>query len=359
VIRVLSQLLTRAASAIDEGAIRFMERRVRPASPRRAPRDARQLLVDLAGRYGDGTLGVPSPFFPEPAPAAIGRTRIGGGPHDATVYDLAFPSEYRPYLSAYRDEHLRHRENLTAHARMWTRGPGRRAIVLLHGWGGGTYWITERTFAVEYWLRHDFDVVAFQLPFHGHRAPSTGPLPARSGALFLSPHVVRTNEAFGQAIHDLRALASRLVADGSPGVGVMGMSLGGYTTALWASIDARLAFAVAMIPAVSMAELMWRHGEDNPTRRHAVRDGVTRELLADVFAVHTPTSRPPLLDRERLMIVAGKGDRITPPDQAERLHAHWGGCAIHWFAGGHLAQIGRSDALRAVRQRIVALPPAP
>src|SRR5262245_1219139 len=187
-VSVLSQLVTRAASAIDQSAIRFMERRVRPASPRRAPRDARQLLVDLASRYGDdNTLGVPSAFFPEPKPAAIARTRAGQGPHGATIYDLAFPSEYKPYLAAYRDEHQRHRENLIAHARMWTRGPGRPAIILLHGWGGGTYWITERTFAVEYWLRHEFDVIAFQLPLHGHRAPSTGPLPARSGALFLSP----------------------------------------------------------------------------------------------------------------------------------------------------------------------------
>jgi dienelactone hydrolase len=343
-------VLTRAAAAIDEGVIRFMERRTRPAAPRRNPADPRALLLDLARTYGDGTLGVPSAFFPDPAPARVERSRAGSGPHDAAIWDLRFPSEYRPYLPSYRDEHARHRENLTAHARLWTRGPGRPTAVLLHGWGGGGYWMTARSFAAEYWLRHGLDVVAFQLPYHGHRATSA----LRSGALFLSPHVVRTNEAFGQAIHDLRALAAYLTAQGSPAIGVMGMSLGGYTTALWASLDETLAFAVAIIPAVSMAELMWRHGEDSPTRRHAVKQGVSVDLLVDVYKVHTPTTRPVRLAPERLAIVAGKGDRITPPEQAERLHAHWGG-VLHWFPGGHLAQVGRADALRAVRRQLDGL----
>ena len=65
----------------------------------------------------------------------------------------------------------------------------------------------------------------------------------RSGALFPSANLVRTNEAFGQAVFDLRALAAYLRANGAPSVGAIGMSLGGYTTALWASVDPTLAFA--------------------------------------------------------------------------------------------------------------------
>ena len=103
---------------------------------------------------------------------------------------------------------------------------------------------------------------------------------------------------------------------------------------------------------MSRGELMWRHGEDGATRRRAAEAGVSEELIASVFAVHAPTTRRVLLPRERLMIVAGQGDQITPADQAERLRAHWGGCAIHWFPGGHLAQVGRGDAMRAVRAHL-------
>ena len=53
-------------------------------------------------------------------------------------------------------------------------------------------------------------------------------------------------------------------------------------------------------------------------------------------------------------MIAGRGDRITPPDHAEALAAHWG-VDVLWFDGGHLAQVGRGDALRAVRRQLGAL----
>jgi pimeloyl-ACP methyl ester carboxylesterase len=113
-------------------------------------------------------------------------------------------------------------------------------------------------------------------------------------------------------------------------------------------------FAVAMIPAVSMARLMWRHSKLNPMRLRAVHAGITEDLLVEAFAVHAPTTRPARLARDRLIIIAGKGDRITPPDQAYELAAHWG-VDVLWFEGGHLAQIGRGDAFREVRRRLGAL----
>jgi pimeloyl-ACP methyl ester carboxylesterase len=168
--------------------------------------------------------------------------------------------------------------------------------------------------------------------------------------------VVRTNEAFGQAIADLRALIAHLRATrGAPAVGVMGMSLGGYTTALLATIDPELAFAIPIIPAADMAELMWGHGADSPQRRRAEAVGVDLALLREVFRVHAPLERALRIAPERCMIVAGRGDRITTPQQAEALHRHWGAPALHWFPGGHLAQIGRGDAFRAIRRHLRAL----
>jgi pimeloyl-ACP methyl ester carboxylesterase len=350
-------VLTRASAAIDRSVVRFMELRMAPRTRRIEPSDARARLVGLAAAYGDGTLGHPSRFFPAPADPTVKITPVGNGPLGTQVVDLSYPSEYEPFLPAARDLHLRVTENLTSHARWWTSGRGRPTIVLLHGWGGGNHWVTERAFAVPYWLRHGYDVAAFVLPFHGDRAPGAQPMRAmRSGALFPSPNPMRTNEAFGQAILDLRGLSRFLRRRGAPVVGALGMSLGGYTTALWASVagpdDAGgIDFAVAMIPAVSMARLMWRHGEHSPERARAAKAGITEDLLIDAFAVHTPTTRPARLPRERLFVIAGRGDRITPPDHAEALAAHWG-VGVRWFDGGHLAQVGRGDAFRDVRREL-------
>lgn len=329
-------------------------------SPRRqrvVTHDARAQLIEVAQHYSEDTLGTPSRFFPEPPLPAMKLTPQGDGPLGTHVVDLAWPSEYDPFHPDARDFHLRVSENLTAHARWWTSGRGRPTIVLLHGWGGGNHWVTARSFVVPYWLRHGFDVAAFVLPYHGDRAP--GSSLTGSGLLFPSTNPLRTNEGFGQAIYDLRGLSRFLRDRGASAVGAMGMSLGGYTTALWASVAGPqevggIDFAVAMIPAVSMAKLMWRHGEHSPTRAHAAKAGITEDLLIDAFAVHAPTTRPVRLDRERLAVIAGRGDRITPPEQAEELALHWG-VEVQWFDGGHLAQVGRGDALREVRRQLGAL----
>ena len=344
-------MLTRASAAIDRGVVRWMERRMTPRAPRLDPGDdARARLIEVAAHYNAATQDA---FFPAPEMPEVALAPVGDGPLGTQVVDLAFASDYQPFLPAARELYLAHRENFTAHARWWTSDRGRPTIVMLHGWGGGNHWVTARTFAVPYWLRHGYDVVAFVLPYHGERAPKVRGV-VQSGALFPSPNPLRTNEAFGHAIYDLRALAMFLRARGSSAIGAMGMSLGGYTTALWATIPAAIDFAVAMIPAVSMARLMWRHGAHSPARRRAENAGISEDLVVDAFAVHSPTARPVQLSRERLFVVAGKGDQITPADHAEELAAHWR-TEILWFDGGHLAQVGRGDALRTVRRGLGAL----
>jgi pimeloyl-ACP methyl ester carboxylesterase len=346
-------VFTRASAAIDRSVVRFMERRMTPRAPRIDPSEAQAQMTELARMYRDGTLGHPSPFFPEPAVPDVTLRPGGDGPLGTQVVDLSFRSEYTPFLPSAREQYLAVSENLTAHARWWTSDRGRPTIVMLHGWGGGNHWVTQRTFVVPYWLRHGYDVAAFVLPFHGDRAPRS------AFSTWPSANPVRTNEGFGHAIYDLRALARFLRGRGASAVGAMGMSLGGYTTALWASVAGPgevggIDFAVAMIPAVSMADLMWRHGEDSPVRRRAAKAGITGELLAEVFSVHAPLTRPPRVPAAARFVIAGKGDRITPPDQALALANHWRSDVL-WFDGGHLAQVGRGDALRSVRRSLGTL----
>jgi predicted alpha/beta hydrolase family esterase len=98
---------------------------------------------------------------------------------------------------------------------------------------------------------------------------------------------------------------------------------------------------------------MWRHGEGTSAQKRAANAGITEDMLVDAFAVHCPTTRPARVPRDRLYVIAGKGDRITPPDHAEALARHWG-TEVLWFQGGHLAQVGRGDAVRVVRRSLSA-----
>jgi len=300
------------------------------------------------------TLGTPSRFFPAPAEPEVELTPLGEGPLGTKVVDLRYPSSYEPFLPAARNMHHAVTENRTAHARWWTSGRGRPTLVLIHGWCAGEPWQVGGTFGLEYWLRHGYDLAAFVLPFHGARAPGSGMF--RSGALFPSADPMRTNEAFGQAIHDLRALSLFLRGRGASAVVALGMSLGGYITALWASIAGPdevggIDAAVAMIPAVDMARLLWDHGANSPARARAVAAGITDDLLADAFAVHAPTTRPARLPRDRLFVIGARNDHITPPEHASKIAAHWG-VEVQWFDGGHIAQLGRGEVQRGIRRAL-------
>lgn len=324
-----------------------------PRTPRVHAADAREKLLAITRAYSDGTLSAPSPFFPAPTLPEVQLASRGDGPLGTQVVDLTFASDYQPFHPDARDLYLSTAENLTAHARWWTSDRGRPTIVMIHGWGAGSHWVSERAFEVPYWLKHGYDVACFVLPFHGARSP-TGSL----NPIWPTPNPLRMNEGFGHAIYDLRALSLFLRARGSSAVGVIGMSLGGYTTGLWASVagpddPGGIDFAVAMIPAVSFARLMWRHGDGTTAQRRASSAGITEDMLADAFAVHAPTTRPARVPRDRLYVIAGRGDRITPPDHAEALARHWG-VDVRWFNGGHLAQLGRGDAVRAVRRSLGA-----
>src|SRR5262249_1396975 len=149
--------------------------------------------------------------------------------------------------------YLAHVANRTAHARLRLGPRPRPAVILIHGYLGGHYGMEERAWPVAWLDRKGLDVALPILPFHAPRGDGRAP-PLPSG----DPRV--TNEGFRQAAHDIRALAAWLRARGAPSVGVMGMSLGGYTTALLATLEPTLAFAVPMIPLASVADFALEQG---------------------------------------------------------------------------------------------------
>ena len=191
------------------------------------------------------------------------------------------------------------------------------------------------------------------LPFHGPRNPKASLF---GGQLFPGTSPQRTNEAFRQSIWDIRSLLTWLRSEGCGKLGVMGMSLGGYISALLASIESDLDYAISMIPMVSMADLLWEHGARHPIRKEAEQRGITLDLTRSLYRVHSPLERAPLLPPERLMVVAGRGDRICSPGHVESLWEHWGKPAFHWFPGGHILHFRRRRVFDEVIRFIANLP---
>ena len=249
-----------------------------------------------------------------------------------------------------RDDYLAFEPNRHAYARVLRHAPSvtaRGTIICLHGYRGGAFFIEERAFPTRWLYSLGLDVVLFQLPFHGLRGGANAPV-------WPSVNVTRTNEGFAQAVYDLRTLTGWIAGHkGEHPLVMCGMSLGGYTTALYATCEP-LALAAPMIPVASFPDLLWGHGKGRPERARAEKEGITVEMLQLAMACHTPLLRAPLTPPERVLVMSAAGDRIAPPEHAERLARHFQ-CEELRFSGGHILQLGRGSAFRALGKRLGTL----
>ncbi len=328
-------------------ALRLRFKRV-DAADRSADAVAQAQRVFAATEYYEQP-AVRASFFQVP-PNAVPSVEGRAGLPEGERLDLAWPSGYTPHYPRARASYLAWEANRTAHARVLLHAqPARTAIVCLHGYHGGSWFIEERAFQARWLYALGADVALFALPFHGPRAD-------RGVPSWPSPDPVRTNEGFGQAIHDLRALVAWLRA--RPGaerqrIAVVGMSLGAYTASLFATTD-ELDFLSPIIPAASWPELLWMHGDGRAERNRAEAAGMTLPLLHRAMSIIAPLERAPLLGPDRVLVLSARADRITPPQHAEWLAQHFRGVHLK-LPGGHVLQLGRRAAFTAIAQRMALL----
>jgi dienelactone hydrolase len=335
-------LLGAAAATFDRAVVAAIRMRARARGSRveQLPHDERmRKLAAIRAAYGAPELGAsPDAFFPRRAPIEPRVDEARTTMRDVRVLDLAWPSEVVPHLPAVRDKYLSHEANRTARARLYLGPTPRPAVVLIHGYLAGQWAVEERAWPIR-WLTRKYDVALTLLPFHALRARTD----RRGAPPFPGADPRFTNEGFRQAIIDIRALIAHLRARGAPSVGVMGMSLGGYTTSLLSTIDPDLAFAAPIIPLASVADFALEQGRLG----HGESALAQRDALEEATRIVSPFARPSLVPRGRMMILAAEADHITPIAHAERLARYFDARMVR-FTGGHLLQFGRAEAFRAL-----------
>jgi len=294
--------------------------------------------------------GDPNRFFRKPPPDVRVKSKRAGWhlftPDDGQVLDLSFESPYEPLNPRIRKAYLSHRSNRTVTARCWRhRGTTPRpTIIAVHGFAADAMWVNEWFFALPWFYKLGCDVALLTLPFHGSRQANFSLYPGHG---FFMGGLSWINEAFGQAIMDLRVFIDHLTEIGVPQIGQTGVSLGGYTTALLAAVEPRLRFAIPNVPVVSIADLVLEWFPTGTAARAAMF--LSRKSVKDIrhaLAVHTPLTYPPVVPKERLMIVGGVGDRLAPPKHSRLLWDHWGRPKIHWFPGNHVIHLDKGEYLK-------------
>ncbi len=220
-------------------------------------------------------------------------------------------------------------------------GPPRPWMICTNGYRMGFARVDVGLFE-RFFERNGLNVLIPVLPLHGPRR-----LGWHSGDGFLGVNVIDTLHAEAQAIWDMRRLLSWVRAQGAPTVGAFGLSLGGYTTSLFASVADGLDCVVAGIPLTDIPRMVMRHGTPHQIR-YAEHLGFDRDQVARVLSVVSPLVLEPRVPHEHRLIFGANADRLVTPDQVVDLWRHWGEPEICWYEGSHISFMGEREVWSAV-----------
>ncbi len=333
----------RSAQAID-GVASFLGRLlIRSGAP------VENTLAQLDA-YRNRTLGE---LFPSPGtlPDVTVERSWQLGPLESL--HLSFDSGYQPisvdFRERYREEYRCNRQVSVRWIRHKRGGP-RPTLVFLHSWMQPDTALEELTLLPILAGQLGMHVARLDLPYHGRRKPRGSRF---GGEYFWTADLVRTVEAIGQSVWDARNLISWLLAREPAPVGIMGLSLGGMMTLYTACFEPRLAFAIGVAAHLELAGVL----EDASILRRMRSDlrthGWSPADVESYMALVGIADLEPAIPIERILLVAGKYDRLLSADRIATLWKRWGKPQIHWYPAGHLGIFTQFPGTIAVIRRFL------
>jgi len=282
----------------------------------------------------EGWLDDPRSYHHDPpAPAALlepARVDI------ARAECLRFQSAWAPHdgePGAERWQSFQPNEVVRAYVLRHPDGP-RPWLVCVHATEMGRPEVDRRLFRAQYLHRYfGLNVVMPVLPLHGARRPARG-----SGAFFPTLDILDNVHGLAQAASDVRSVIAWVREQAPRGIGLIGVSLGGYVTALVAGLETALDCVIAGLPVVDFPHVFKRNAPPEVRTNPRYHDLV--ELSGAVHHVVAPLQFSPATDVDRRFVFAGQADRLVDPVRhAAALWEHWERPEIHWFAGGHVGHL--------------------
>ncbi|MGI9592110.1 MAG: alpha/beta hydrolase family protein [Myxococcota bacterium] len=337
-----------AELAWDEALLATMQLTMPLPAPTDQGRVAAEVNEALELFEENGWLDKPTLYHrtPPDLEAPLLRTRKVRG----TEYEhLSFESDFEPHAEEPgRERWLSYASNRVAHAWVVRHSDEPRPwLVCIHGYQMGSPLIDMSAFPPEYFhKRLGLNLLLPVLPLHGPRK-----IGRRSGDGFITGDAMDTVHAEAQAMWDIRRMIGWARAQGATSVGALGLSLGGYNTALLACLQEDLACAIPGIPLADFARAVSRHGP--PIQLREFQDaGIAEDLVRRVQTVISPLTLKPLVPHEHRAIFGAVADRLVTPDQVHDLWKHWEEPKIAWYQGGHLTFRAHAPVRRLVRETL-------
>ncbi len=270
-------------------------------------------------------------FWPEGVPSA--------DPHFYTETEFRFPSQV---VSASA-------ENSIVWGRFFRAGWNWRekpSVLLVHGWQGELGYVWQFPFLGRYLARHGVNAAMVELPYHAQRRPQG----VGSIDNFISHDLRVMLSATRQAMADCRAIIGWLRDQGSPRVGIWGISLGAWLAGLISATEPQVAFAVLMSPVVRL---------DYAIRDLPFCEPIRQSLAGRSFNVDrlNLVSHRPFPTRDNILIIESIHDLFAKVSTIEELWTTWGQPNIWRLHHGHISILASVPAILRTARWVLAHAP--
>lgn len=281
-----------------------------------------------------------SDLFPAPPPMPLDYIRGDGWERRAGLWrrDFTFPSCLP----------TKHASN--NHAIVQTYAPDRAlyspAVIVLHGLMTLTL-LPYRPFFRAI-VEAGASAYAVELPYHLRRTPPGG----ISGELFFTADFAMGLAAIQQTVAEVRQLIHYLREAGAPTIGLLGFSLGAWMSALLASCEPEVDFALFAIPPSNLNEVLWQTKLGEPLRRQFETAGWSAADTAPFYRLLDPPHLPLVIPPERREIFAARFDHFIPFQYTQQLQRQWEPSHVHIYSTGHIGMLWSRKFLRDIRATV-------
>jgi pimeloyl-ACP methyl ester carboxylesterase len=241
------------------------------------------------------------------------------------------------WTSPLQGEHV---ENNTARARLHEPEKPEKAptLILLHALMSAND-LGYRKIAARY-NKRGWNVLFPHLPYHYSRTPKKH----SNGSLAITSDLIRNAETLRQSVIELRQLIRWSKRRGSGRVALLATSYGAWVAALTLSLE-ETDFSILLQPVADVTHSTFGSPASRMMAALLKKNGVTSSALDRHAHLTAPGRLTPLTSPERILVIGGRHDRLSPPDSLKTLCSSWGGARYREVNQGHFGYAAMRCAL--------------
>ncbi len=237
-----------------------------------------------------------------------------------------------------------HLENNTVAAHLFettlpTASHGTPTIILLHALMSASDYGYRRI--AKRFKKQGWNVLFPHLPYHYSRTPRG----YANGALTITSDLIRNAETLRQSVIELRQLIAWSRQQGSRRIALLATSYGAWVASLALSLEIT-DFSILLQPVADVKHATFGSPASHMMAGYLKRNGVHPEALDRHAHLSSPARMTPLTPPNRITIIGGKYDRLSPSESLKGLCDSWGGARYLEVDQGHFGYDAMNCALQ-------------